>query len=64
MILTMPNRRLIALFIIRNDDIGQRIVDALTKKAAQGVKVRLCYDEVGSIFTSKKLFLPLIKAGD
>lgn len=50
-------------FIIRNDDIGRKIIQALTKKAQDGVIVRLCYDEVGSILTSPRLFKPLIKAG-
>lgn len=53
----------ILYFIIRNDDIGRKIIEALTRKAQSGVIVRLCYDEVGSFFTSPKLFRPLIKAG-
>lgn len=50
-------------FIFRDDDIGRQIVDALARKARQGVIVRLCYDEVGSILTRRKLFIPLIQAG-
>lgn len=34
-------------FIIRNDDIGNKIKDILIKKAKSGVKVRLIFDSVG-----------------
>ncbi len=50
-------------YIIRNDFIGERIVDLLAKKAEEGVKVRLLYDHVGSLFTPSKMFKKLIKAG-
>ncbi len=41
-------------FIIREDDIGTRLMDLLVKKAEEGVKVRLLYDSFGCFFTSKK----------
>lgn len=50
-------------YIIRNDFIGKRIVDLLTKKAEEGVKVRFLYDHVGSFFTPVKMFRELIAAG-
>lgn len=46
----------ILYFIIRNDDIGGKLVELLTKKANEGVKVRLLYDGFGSLFTPKKMF--------
>lgn len=50
-------------FIIRNDKVGQEVLDALTERAKAGVEVRLLYDRLGSFFTSRRLFLPLKKAG-
>lgn len=46
----------ILYFIIRNDVIGNKLIDLLAKKAEQGVKVRLLYDGFGSFFTPKKMF--------
>lgn len=48
-------------FIIRNDVIGNRIVDALLEKAREGVKVRLMYDGLGSLLTPKRIFDKLRK---
>ena len=50
-------------FIIKDDTIGKKIIDLLTKKAKEGVEVRLLYDDIGSLFTPKKLFEPLKEAG-
>lgn len=50
-------------FIVKNDNIGNEIIDLLCKKAKEGVTVRLIYDEIGCFFTPKKLFNRLIKAG-
>ncbi len=49
-------------FIIHNDKIGHRIIDLLTKKANEGVEVRLLYDGFGSLFTPHKSFEKLRKA--
>lgn len=48
-------------FIIRNDDIGNRIMNALVRKAESGVKVRLLYDSVGCILTPRSFFRRLNK---
>lgn len=53
----------ILYFIIRNDTIGRKVVDILTEKAKEGVKVRVLYDQVGSILTPYKMFKELINAG-
>jgi len=50
-------------YIIRNDDTGKRLIEALTEKASQGVDVRLLADGMGCIFTPHRLFKPLINAG-
>lgn len=50
-------------FIIRNDEISKRIIRALAKKAAEGVDVRLIYDDFGCFTTSKHIFRPLKEAG-
>ncbi len=46
----------ILYFIIRNDKIGNELIDLLCEKARQGVKVRLMYDGFGSILTPRRLF--------
>lgn len=50
-------------YIIRNDELGKKLVDLLVKKAEQGVEVRLLYDAVGSTGIPSRLFRPLIAAG-
>ncbi len=50
-------------FIIRGDRLGLAILDALARKAAEGVAVRLLYDHGGSFFTSKQLFRSLRRQG-
>lgn len=45
------------------DEIGQKIVKLLEKKALQGVEVRLMYDAFGSLGTKKSNFKKLIKNG-
>lgn len=43
-------------FIIHNDEIGKKVLSALTKKAQEGVEVRLLYDGFGSILTPRRSF--------
>ncbi|MDE6654936.1 MAG: PLDc N-terminal domain-containing protein, partial [Muribaculaceae bacterium] len=43
-------------YIIDDDSIGTRVKDALLLKAAEGVKVRIIYDHVGSYRTSRTFF--------
>lgn len=50
-------------YIIKNDQIGKEVIDALTKKAEEGVQVRLLYDAVGGRSLSKNFFRKLKKAG-
>lgn len=48
-------------FIIHNDNIGKKVLDTLTKKANEGVEVRLLYDGFGSILTPRRSFRKLGK---
>lgn len=50
-------------YIIKKDNLGMKIRDALIEKANQGVKIRVLYDELGSRGMSKKFFSDLRKAG-
>ena len=50
-------------FIIRGDESGERLIQALTQKAREGVQVRLVYDDGGSFMTPASLFRPLKEAG-
>lgn len=50
-------------YIIRNDTLGETIINALAEKAAAGVEVKFLVDGIGNMLNSKKLYQPLIKAG-
>lgn len=50
-------------YIIHNDHLGKEVIAELTKKAQEGVKVRVLYDELGSRGLSKRAFKELIAAG-
>lgn len=50
-------------YIFENDKIGHEIADILKKKAAEGVKVRVIYDHVGSFHVASDFFKSLRNAG-
>lgn len=50
-------------YIFRCDSLGIAVLDALTAKARQGVKVRLLYDELGSRRLNKRMLKSLLEAG-
>jgi cardiolipin synthase len=50
-------------YIIKDDEIGTRVVEALMRKSREGVKVKVIYDHIGSIHTKSKFFKQMIKAG-
>lgn len=50
-------------YIFKNDNLGGQLIQLLTEKAKQGVKVRILYDDLGSRGTRKKHFRALIAAG-
>ena len=53
----------IQYYIFRLDDIGKRIYNTLLRKAKQGVKVRVLYDDMGSRWLRKRQFKELIAYG-
>ena len=50
-------------YIINNDQLGKKLIQLLTEKAKQGVKVRILYDDLGSRSLRKKAFKDLKEAG-
>lgn len=50
-------------YIIRNDETGREIIEALTRKAREGVQVWFLYDGMGGIRLPRKFFRPLTRAG-
>jgi cardiolipin synthase A/B len=53
----------IQYYIIKNDNLGKRLIETLTLKAKEGVKVRVLYDELGSRGLPKRLFKDFRAAG-
>ena len=53
----------ISMFALGNDYVGREILSHLENKAAQGVRVRLLLDSVGSFLLPKKKLRTLIKNG-
>ena len=53
----------IATFILGKDETGRAIVNALAKKASEGLEICLILDALGSVRISKKFLLPLLEAG-
>ncbi|MDG5789692.1 cardiolipin synthase [Evansella sp. AB-P1] len=53
----------IQYYIFRNDQLGKRIINELIKKAKDGVKVRVLYDELGSRKLRRKNFSRLAEVG-
>jgi cardiolipin synthase A/B len=50
-------------YIIRSDTEGWRFAEALAARAREGVRVRVLYDGMGSMLTSRKLWRFLRRAG-
>lgn len=50
-------------YIVQNDATGKAFLGALTRKAAEGVEVRLLYDAVGSLSLSRSALEELEAAG-
>ncbi|MDR6549580.1 cardiolipin synthase [Paenibacillus qinlingensis] len=50
-------------YIVKNDSLGQRIMEVLTRKAAQGVTVRFLYDDIGSRTLKDSFFKDFLQAG-
>ncbi|MCR2805276.1 cardiolipin synthase [Paenibacillus soyae] len=50
-------------YIVRDDALGRRLVEALARKAMQGVEVRFLYDHIGSSNLPRRFFRELRAAG-
>ncbi|GAA5509662.1 cardiolipin synthase [Novipirellula caenicola] len=50
-------------YIIRDDEIGRKLADALLRCVERQVKVRLLYDEVGCLRLSRRYIRRLVAAG-
>lgn len=50
-------------YILKKDDIGKKLLAALIKKAKEGVKVRVLYDDLGSRRMTSRFFKELRMAG-
>ncbi|WP_449538631.1 cardiolipin synthase [Ferdinandcohnia sp. Marseille-Q9671] len=50
-------------YIIKNDNLGKKLMEALTKKVKEGVKVRVLYDQLGSRTLTKRFFKEFTEAG-
>ncbi|QNO15515.1 cardiolipin synthase [Alkalicella caledoniensis] len=50
-------------YIIKNDSLGQKLVDLLTLKALEGVEVRVLFDSVGCRKLPRNFFSKLEEAG-
>ncbi|MCH6264545.1 cardiolipin synthase [Neobacillus citreus] len=50
-------------YIIQRDSLAVKLRDELTKKAKEGVRVRVLYDEVGSRRMNRSFFKELIECG-
>ena len=54
---------LVEFYTIHNDYIGHALVEALTKKAREGVVVKVLCDFIANIASPAKMFAPLKEAG-
>lgn len=50
-------------YIYQNDELGRKLIERLTEKAREGVKVRLLYDELGSRWLRQSFFKAFREAG-
>ena len=50
-------------YIFRGDEVGQKLIGALAKRAADGLNVRLLVDGMGCGSTPKEVYQPLLDAG-
>lgn len=50
-------------YIFADDIVGKEVMSVLIEKAQQGVKIKLIYDSVGCLGTSRRFFKKLKKAG-
>jgi cardiolipin synthase len=55
---------LLQFYIVRDDEVGRRVREALVAARRRGVAVRFLYDEIGcSRLDDRRFFAPLVEAG-
>jgi len=54
---------LVQFFIIKEDDLGEKLKQLLLRKAEEGVKVYLLYDEIGSNKLKRRTYQDVLRAG-
>jgi cardiolipin synthase len=54
---------LVQFFILHDDDLGRRLRDHLVRRAREGLRVHLLYDEIGSHDLPAAYLEPLVEAG-
>lgn len=50
-------------YTFQQDHLGQKVMDALIRKAEQGLQIRVLYDDIGSSGLSRRFLQPLLAAG-
>ena len=50
-------------YIIEDDNLGNRLKDALIERARAGVKIRIMYDHIGSLKVKRRFFRQMKKVG-
>ncbi len=50
-------------YIFKDDRTGRGVIEGLVAAAKRGVEVRVLFDALGTYFTKRRLFKPLVKAG-
>src|SRR6478609_6616485 len=60
---TAKNYIVVQFYIIRDDAIGQQLKEILIRKAREGVRVYVLYDEIGSYYLPKSYRRELAAAG-
>src|SRR3954447_19439138 len=60
---TAKNYIIVQFYIIRDDAIGQQLKEILVRKAREGVRVYVLYDEIGSYYLPKAYRRELAAAG-
>jgi cardiolipin synthase A/B len=53
----------IQYYIVKNDELGQRVIQALTRKAEQGLQIKFLYDDIGSRSLKESFFHDFVQAG-
>lgn len=53
----------LAYYIVRDDELGRRVLDVLLERARNGVTIRFMYDHVGSVFLPRRFRETLEQAG-